>query len=116
MRPMREVPSALERREEVLRRMEGRQRVLFLDYDGTLTPIVPNPEDARLSEAMRATLAELARRYPVAVVSGRDLPVLADFLRLEGLFLAGSHGFDIQGLGGRAFQLEEARAVLPVLD
>jgi trehalose 6-phosphate phosphatase len=116
MRPMREVPSALARWEELLRRMEGREVALFLDYDGTLTPIVPNPEDARLSEAMRATLRALAGRYPVSIVSGRDLPVLQGFVRLEGVYYAGSHGFDIQGPDGRAFQVEEAKALLPELD
>ena len=116
MRAMREVPSALERREELLRRLEGRQRVIFLDYDGTLSPIVPNPEDAHLSEATRAAVAELARRGPVALVSGRDLPVLRGFVGLEGVYYAGSHGFDIEGPGGRAFQQEEGKALLPELD
>jgi trehalose 6-phosphate phosphatase len=116
MRAMREVPSALERREELLRRLEGREVIVFLDYDGTLTPIVPNPDEARLSEAMRATLAALARRCPVALVSGRDLSVLKGFAPLEGVYYAGSHGFDIEGPGGRAFQHEEGRALLPELD
>ncbi|PTL75784.1 trehalose-phosphatase [Vitiosangium sp. GDMCC 1.1324] len=116
MRPMQEVPSALARREELLRRMEGRQVALFLDYDGTLTPIVPDPDAACLSESMRSTLAELARRYPVAIVSGRDLRVLKGFVRLEGVLYAGSHGFDIEGPDGREFQVEEARALLPELD
>ncbi|MCY1072871.1 trehalose-phosphatase [Archangium lansingense] len=116
MRPMREVPLALARWEELSRRLEGRRVALFLDYDGTLTPIVPNPEDARLSEAMRTTLVALARHYPVAIVSGRDLPVLKGFVGLEGVFYAGSHGFDIEGPGGRSFQLEEGKALLPELD
>ncbi len=113
---MREVPSALERKEELARKMEGREVAFFLDYDGTLTPIVPNPEDARISEAMRATVAALSRHYPVALVSGRDLPVLKGFARLEGVYYAGSHGFDIEGPGGRSFQHEEGKALLPELD
>jgi trehalose 6-phosphate phosphatase len=117
MRPMGEVHSALlARREEVLRRMAGRQVALFLDYDGTLSPIVPNPEDARLSDAMRATLVTLARHYPVALVSGRDLPVLKGFVGLEGVYYAGSHGFEIEGPGGQTFELEEGRALIPELD
>jgi trehalose-phosphatase len=117
MRPMREVQSVLAaRREELLRRMAGRQVALFLDYDGTLSPIVPNPEDARLSDAMRATLVTLARHYPVAIVSGRDLPVLKGFVGLEGVFYAGSHGFEIEGPGGQSFELEEGRALMPELD
>jgi trehalose 6-phosphate phosphatase len=116
MRAMREVPSALERREELAERLEGHQVAFFLDYDGTLAPIVPNPEDARMSEAMRATLMALARRYPVALVSGRDVAVLEGFAPLEGVYYAGSHGFDISGPGGRAWQHEEGKALLPELD
>ncbi len=114
-RPMQEVPLALERREEWMRRMTGRVAV-FLDYDGTLTPIIPVPEEAHLGEAMRGTLERLAQRLPVAVVSGRDLPTLKGFVQLQGLYFAGSHGFDIEGPGGRTFQQEEGKALLPELD
>ena len=45
---------------------------LFLDFDGVLAPIVERPDDAYPSEATRAELGRLARRYAlVAVVSGR---------------------------------------------
>lgn len=116
MRSMRDVPLALAQWEALSRRMEGRRVAIFLDYDGTLTPIVPNPDEARLSDAMRTTLLELARCHPVAIVSGRDLPVLKGFVRLEGVSYAGSHGFDIEGPDGRGFQLEEGKALLPELD
>jgi trehalose 6-phosphate phosphatase len=68
---------------------------VFLDYDGVLTPIVERPEDARLSEPMRATVRELAERCPVCVVSGRDRPVVQELSGLTDLVIAGSHGFDI---------------------
>ena len=45
--------------------------VVFLDYDGTLTPIVENPSDAKLTEETRSTVRDLAARYPTAIVSGR---------------------------------------------
>jgi trehalose 6-phosphate phosphatase len=53
--------------------LAGRHPALFLDYDGTLTPIVERPQDARLSEDMRQTLRDAAQVMPVAGVSGRDL-------------------------------------------
>ncbi|NIO39322.1 MAG: trehalose-phosphatase, partial [Burkholderiales bacterium] len=43
---------------------DGRTPALFLDYDGTLTPIVARPEDATLGESMRATLRRLAQLAP----------------------------------------------------
>ena len=46
-----------------------RQLVVFLDYDGTLTPIVEASDAAVLAAPMRAAIARLAQHAPVAVVS-----------------------------------------------
>lgn len=89
---------------------------LFLDYDGTLTPIVDRPEDAVLSEAMRATLSRVTRRFVTAIISGRDLQNLKEQARLEGVVYAGSHGFDIALPGGERKNPEEAETALPALD
>ncbi len=75
----------------------GRNPALFLDYDGTLTPIVDRPERAVLDDATRDAVARLAALCPVAVVSGRDLDDVARMVGLEELVYAGSHGFDIRG-------------------
>ena len=68
--------------------------LLMLDVDGTLAPIAPRPEDARIPAATQAALAELARcpRVAPAFVSGR---AVADVRRLVGIDRAhyfGSHG------------------------
>ena len=52
------IPSALEHIQEIGRR--GDRLAVFLDYDGTLAPIVSHPEDASLSDSMRQTLRSLA--------------------------------------------------------
>ncbi|MFW5707207.1 MAG: beta-phosphoglucomutase family hydrolase, partial [Bacteroidota bacterium] len=57
---------------EVFNLLSRKKPVIFLDYDGTLTPIVPRPEDAVISEEMRETLRDLAGIFTVAVVTGRD--------------------------------------------
>ena len=75
--------------------MGGAEPAVFLDYDGTLTPIVDRPEDARISAAMRDAVRELAGRCTVCVVSGRDRPVVQDLMGVDDLVVAGSHGFDI---------------------
>jgi len=77
---------------------------VFLDYDGTLTPIVERPELATLPAATAAVLRDLAARCPVAILSGRDLANLKQMVTLNGLVYAGSHGFDVDApeeLGGR---------------
>src|SRR3712207_9597211 len=67
-----ELPHSLEDGEQLIRDLGGRWPTVFLDYDGTLTPIVDRPEDALISEGMRNAVRELAGRCPVCVVSGRD--------------------------------------------
>ena len=89
------LPHALREGEELKRRFGGRRPAVFLDYDGTLTPIVERPEDAVISESMRAAVRGLAERCPVCVVSGRDRRVVQDLMGVDHLIVAGSHGFDI---------------------
>jgi len=75
--------------------LAGRQPAVFLDYDGTLTPIVDRPQDAVISEPMREAVRGLAQRCTVCVVSGRDRPVVQALMGIDDLVVAGSHGFDI---------------------
>src|ERR1051325_1259784 len=106
------IPSALEHVHEIAR--SGERLAVFLDYDGTLTPIVSHPENAWLSESMRQTLRSLAGRVPVAILSGRDLDDVRGRVHVDGIVYAGSHGFDIAGAGG--LRRELGAAYLPVLD
>ena len=106
------IPSALEHVQEIAR--SGNRLAVFLDYDGTLTPIVGHPEDAWLSDSMRQTLRSLAACVPVAILSGRDLDDVRGRVLVDGIVYAGSHGFDIAGAGG--LRKERGAAYLPVLD
>jgi len=70
------------------------------DYDGTLAPIVSDPEQARPSTESVGALRSLARLHETtaAVISGRALRDLATLSRLPGeVHLVGSHGseFDV---------------------
>ncbi|HKS03971.1 MAG TPA: trehalose-phosphatase, partial [Chthoniobacterales bacterium] len=106
------IPSALEHVHKIAQ--TGERLAVFLDYDGTLTPIVSHPEKAWLSESMRQTLLSLAARMPVAILSGRDLDDVRGRVLVDGIVYAGSHGFDIQGAGG--LRRELGGAYLPMLD
>ena len=108
------LPSALNLIDEIIAGTDGKRLAVFLDYDGTLTPIVSHPEDAWLSESMRQTLQSLAARVPVAILSGRDLDDVRGRVLVDGIVYAGSHGFDIAGAGG--LRRELGAAYLPVLD
>ncbi|MFO8034543.1 MAG: trehalose-phosphatase, partial [Candidatus Bipolaricaulota bacterium] len=111
-----ELPSAVHCKDEIEERMEGSQVIVFLDYDGTLSPIVPRPEDAVLSSEMRQTLIDLATQCTVAVVSGRGKSDVRERVGIDDLYYAGSHGFEISGPGGVQLEHPEAQDLLPVLD
>ncbi len=85
-------------------RLEAAGQVLLgLDYDGTLTPIVEDPSQARLGPETREVLRALAARpnISVAILSGRTLDDLRTLVGLDGLIYAGNHGMDISGPGLR---------------
>ena len=107
------LPNALDA-EDLAARLEGRRPAVFVDYDGTLTPIVEHPEDALLAEESRSALIRLAQLCPVAIVSGRDMPDVRGMVAVDDLVYAGSHGWDIVGPDIRVeYRGDE---FLPVLD
>jgi trehalose-phosphatase len=103
-RQLHHLPNALPVTEQLGARLPGPLAV-FLDYDGTLTPIVDDPDDAVLSDEMRTAVSELASSTLVAIVSGRDLEDVRDKVAIDGLAYAGSHGFDIRHPDGSSEQL-----------
>lgn len=68
------------------------------DFDGTLSPIVPVPEQARLPDEVRERLLELSRYAPVAIITGRSLQDIRQRLGFSPDFLVGNHG--IEGVPG----------------
>jgi trehalose 6-phosphate phosphatase len=90
-----QLPHALRDGEQLERRLASRRPAVFLDYDGTLTPIVERPEDAVIAQSMREAVRGLAARCSVCVVSGRDRRVVQELMGIDDLIVAGSHGFDI---------------------
>jgi trehalose 6-phosphate phosphatase len=79
----------------VLRQFARSRVLLAFDYDGTLAPIVSDPNQAVMRASTRALLRRLAGRYPCVVISGRSR---ADALRrLRGVPLVevvGNHGVE----------------------
>lgn len=75
--------------------IKNKKLILLLDYDGTLTPIVSRPELAVLSDDMRNVLKRIAKRYPLAIISGRSLDDVRDMVNVDGIYYAGNHGFEI---------------------
>lgn len=84
---------------EIEPQLRGHTLLLFLDYDGTLTPIVKHPRLARLSSKGKKILRQLVltRDVKTAIVSGRPLTELKDLIDLPGLIYVGNHGLELEG-------------------
>ncbi|XP_072978712.1 probable trehalose-phosphate phosphatase 6 [Typha angustifolia] len=118
-------PSALSMFEQIVAASGGKQIAMFLDYDGTLSPIVDDPDSAFMSDTMRAAVRNVARYFPTAIVSGRCRDKVYNFVRLAELYYAGSHGMDIRGpvrgpkstkAKTRAVHFQPASEFLPMID
>lgn len=116
LRSLHGLPDAGAAMDEIAGKLQGKRVAIFLDYDGTLSPIVENPDDAVLSDGMRAAIDKLSQVASVAIVSGRDLDDVRRFVQLDHLYYAGSHGFDMAGPDGWRHVVEKGKAFLPALD
>ena len=90
--------------------------LLFLDYDGTLTPIADHPAKARLPAETKQLLRQLCRRKDVWVVliSGRSVKDLRAMVGLKGLCYVGNHGLELTNPSFR-YTNPAARSARPFL-
>ncbi|MBN1872072.1 MAG: trehalose-phosphatase [Candidatus Omnitrophica bacterium] len=85
---------------EFSRRIErGRKLVLLFDLDGTLTPIIGNPNRTVLSQKVRSEIKKLARKENLymGIVSGRGIKDVMRLVGIRGIYYAGNHGLEIEG-------------------
>lgn len=68
------------------------------DFDGTLVPIVTQPERARLPAGIRRRLNELTCLAPTAIITGRSLADIRERVDCRTTYLVGNHG--IEGVPG----------------
>ncbi|MEM3041312.1 MAG: trehalose-phosphatase, partial [Nitrososphaerota archaeon] len=95
------MPYLFESWQEILERIrQARQILLFLDYDGTLTPIAEKPESAVLSTHVRGILKRVSQheKFKLAIISGRSLEDIKALVGLDGITYAGNHGLEIEYL------------------
>jgi trehalose 6-phosphate phosphatase len=85
--------------DEVVKQIkEATQILLFLDYDGTLTPIMARPEMAVLSSQAKEILKQISHHslFKLAIISGRSLSDIKALVGLENIAYAGNHGLEIE--------------------
>ncbi len=80
--------------------------LLSFDFDGTLAPIVPDPEDAKVSPKTDDYMRSLYENTAIVVISGRSRPDLLKRLPFKVDFAIGNHG--LEGLPSSTGSLEIA--------
>jgi trehalose 6-phosphate phosphatase len=88
------------------------------DYDGTLAPIVDDPEQAGFPAETKAVL-RVIRSLPgiaLAFISGRALEDLCGHVCIEGAIYAGNHGLEMEGPGLAPFIEPQCTEARPSLD
>lgn len=71
--------------------------MLFLDFDGTLSPIVRNPEKAFIPDSVREWLGKVSGDpdHMVAIVTGRSLADIRRRIGIKDMVYAANHGLEI---------------------
>jgi trehalose 6-phosphate phosphatase len=64
------------------------------DFDGTLSPIVPQPDSACLPSEVRERLMALSLLAPLAILTGRSLQDIRPRLGFEPHYVVGNHGLE----------------------
>ena len=106
---MRDLPRLLDRLDDLAPALHVPRLGLMVDFDGTLAPIAPTPDEAVMSPAALDALRRIVDGVEmVCVVSGRALDDLAARVDLPGATLVGSHG--VEYLDGRGLRVEPGAA------
>lgn len=90
--------------------------LLFLDFDGTLAPIVERPGDAKALAGTPEIVSELGKKVAVAVISGRGLDDIRRRFWVDDIYYAGSHGLEIVSPDGSLHEPEAVEKYLPAID
>ena len=113
--PMSAVADALRVYTQLKELVASRRPAVFLDFDGTPSEIVEQPDAATLVPVAAEALRALAAQCPVAVISGRDLGDVRARVNVDGLWYAGSHGFELLAPDGTHHQKDAAAGVVDIL-
>jgi trehalose 6-phosphate phosphatase len=91
----------------VLERLARPNSLLAFDFDGTLAPIVPHRDEARLTSRTRSLLRELSRRQPCVLVTGRGRADVKPKVRgVDWAAIVGNHGAEWDPPLGRGKEWE----------
>lgn len=98
-----------------LRSVIAHMPLLAFDFDGTLAPLVTNPQDAVMPLSVMRRISRLAALLPVAIITGRTVADVSARLGFEPRYVIGNHGaegFEEQSRDLYRQVLDAPRAVL----
>jgi trehalose 6-phosphate phosphatase len=98
-------------------RLAGTPLSVLLDIDGTLAPIAPRPEQAKVPVDTCRALEKLIAipDAHVAMVTGRSVADARRLVPLKGLGVIGNHGFEILGEHGEVISEPAAHGFLAIV-
>ena len=91
------IPNALQSFSQIIPNKNN--LLLFLDYDGTLSEIVSDPDNAILTDSMNKLLIKLAKytNITIIIVTGRSIKKVKSFINENNdIHFAGNHGIEIE--------------------
>jgi len=96
--------------------LQTKHILLCADFDGTITPIKPRPQQAILGKKTRLLLARLSKNkaFTVAIVTGRSLADIKKKVPVQGLIFAGNHGLEIL-YKNKKFVYPQAKKIIPLI-
>jgi trehalose 6-phosphate synthase/phosphatase len=110
-------------KELVKKYSNAKNRLIFLDYDGTLVPFFDRPEKARPDDVVKNILKYLKQnqKNEVILVSGRDKNTLSDWFGELNIGLSAEHGVWIKERNGQwkiieKLQNEWKNEIRPILE
>ena len=103
---------------DLIPQLKSKHIDLYLDYDGTLAPFAPTPDDVLPDDTVIRLLTQLADspNVRVSIVSGRRLGHIRRLVPLSNILLAGTYGVEIQLPDGEEVHQIEYDAIRPTLD
>jgi trehalose 6-phosphate phosphatase len=88
-------------------RSDPARAAILLDVDGTLAPVVRDPDQASVPELVRRQLLDVIERYGlVACVSGRRATVARRIVGIGTIAYAGNHGAELLRRGATAPEVD----------
>lgn len=81
------------------KKLQEKSIFLFLDFDGTLAPIVSHPDKAKISIKVKNLLQRISlnSNCKIAIISGRSVSDIKKRIGVKNLIYSGNHGLEVNG-------------------